>query len=125
MSRSGICGKAHRLGLESRGVTGNRLVHDRRAPPRGCATVPVPKPLPAPILETPEPLSLDILTIRDKQCKYPTSDAPYTFCGHPVKDGSWCEFHRRIVFHKGASAEDVAKAIAARDASRLRKSGLG
>lgn len=28
-----------------------------------------------------------------KQCHFPYSDGPYTFCGHPIHSGSYCQPH--------------------------------
>lgn len=125
-SRNGVMGKVRRLGLEGRGVTFNRM-RDRSAPPRGCASVPVPKPAPKPILDAPDSLNISIDQLTGKHCKYPYgTDAPFTFCGHPVaKHGeTWCEYHRAIVYNRvAASPEQIAKAIEARLKSSLKRAG--
>jgi GcrA cell cycle regulator len=40
------------------------------------------------------PRGLTLLELEKNECRYPSDDAPFTFCGHPVKDGSsYCTPH--------------------------------
>ncbi len=41
-----------------------------------------------------EPRHLSLVELEQGDCRYPYGDGPFTFCGHPVKDGtSWCVPH--------------------------------
>lgn len=47
------------------------------------------------------PLNIDLDDLKNRQCRYPYGDGPFTFCGHPVRDNSpYCEEHHKICFKK-------------------------
>jgi len=98
VTRSGICGKVHRLGLSTPKEKnhGGPRYRAPKAPP-----IAIPPELLAPIVPS-EPLLIDgahvtILTVNDRMCRFPYGDptAPdFFFCGQKVKPGSpYCDFH--------------------------------
>ena len=51
------------------------------------------------------PLNIDLEDLKNRQCRYPYGEGPYTFCGHPVKENPpYCTEHHticiRVVKHK-------------------------
>ena len=50
----------------------------------------------------PVELRIPLIDIGANQCKFAiTEDLPHLFCGAP-SDGSWCPWHRRIVYQRAA-----------------------
>ena len=44
-------------------------------------------------------LNIDLEDLKNRRCRYPYGDGPFTFCGHPVKEKSpYCEEHHKICF---------------------------
>ena len=43
------------------------------------------------------PLNVSLVDLEPGDCRYPTSDAPFLFCGHPKQDGSsFCTPHHHL-----------------------------
>lgn len=124
-SRSAICGKIHRLGLDKR--TRRHLPRAGRSPakPRAPKLPKEPKPetrVSAPTLTIRAPekttrawrvTTYDVDVVGDpamvgrpmigaqrEQCRFPIDGhAPHLCCAAPVVDGhSWCEAHFRVVY---------------------------
>jgi GcrA cell cycle regulator len=90
-TRSSCIGKIHRLGLPGRPspVRASGSAPRKRPPPAVK-----PPSFPEPILEVIEPLHMDLMAIRDGQCRFPYGNSNFTFCGHPIKPGKpYCGFH--------------------------------
>ncbi len=99
-TRNAIIGRAHRLGVELRGVS--------RAPYNSLPKVPVsigrPRPMPAafrpvaPVSVAPEPLLKPLWELEDSDCRYAVNEGgPYLFCGHPRHgNSSYCQAHALI-----------------------------
>ena len=129
VTRCGVMGKVHRLGLPPRATT-TRSANARtnRLPP-----TPRPKPIavepPLPVVEE-DPITLEdgshatILTITDRMCRWPIGDplaSDFHFCGRSPRSGApYCESHCRrayqpqmtIVSRKKAAAVEAAMADA-------------
>lgn len=45
----------------------------------------------------PESRRLALLEITDKECKWPSDERPFTFCGQPA-EGSYCRYHARLAW---------------------------
>lgn len=104
VTRNVVAGLVRRLGLTHRQGFGNKKPKtEKPAKPARMVKLPVFKPMPfepkKPNMREPKPLFLSALEIKDGQCRYPVSDRPTLFCGAPAS-GSWCEYHRKVVFHR-------------------------
>lgn len=55
------------------------------------------KPFPDPVVDS---LKISLDELRETNCRYITSGdgLPLEFCGHPIKDRSFCEDHYRICY---------------------------
>lgn len=110
VTRNGVIGKIHRLGLSKPKVG---KVRQQRTPPGrrrfvfpASPAVGVEPFVPAP--KSPDHLGLTFGQLKDSpnisQCRYIHGDndeTPYTYCGQPVRPGSsYCGFHHRLCFHK-------------------------
>lgn len=43
------------------------------------------------------PRNVSLLDLKSGECRYPSEDAPFTFCGHPIKPGSsYCVPHHHL-----------------------------
>jgi GcrA cell cycle regulator len=118
-SRNAVLGKLARLGeLGGRRVKKGDVAPETalRAHQRFRATrILRPKPAPSqallfghagsrkprssgmPIGSEPEPLGIELLALRDGQCRWPFGDPKLDFqgfCGHSAGDGSYCGHHR-------------------------------
>jgi len=114
-TRSGVCGKAARIGVTFANRPGsglspasimkpqkayNRIEKVKKEPVVKMAVV--KKPPPRKVGE-PMSLHLDLKDMEVGQCKYPDrgSSSPFLFCGNPVSGkGDWCPYHRSIVYTK-------------------------
>jgi len=92
ISRNGIIGKIHRLGLPIPDAKRRAILSRPVKPsiPRPLAVAPPPPP------DAPPSLDLNIEALSDKTCRHPYgTQAPYTFCGHSVERNSpYCPFHK-------------------------------
>lgn len=123
ISRNGVIGKVHRLGLERRGANSNRLVHGSKPGPKPRPRVANPlgrgATLPREKIrhESPEikamrcaeivPLNVSLFDLAHGQCKFPYGDGPtFLFCGHEALNHSYCQAHRALAVKptKGLSA---------------------
>ena len=59
-------------------------------------------------METPKDksisLNIDLVDLTATQCKFPTSEDPYKFCGHETVNimHPWCKYHYKIVYPRMA-----------------------
>lgn len=119
VSRNGVIGKCHRIGLERRGANSNRLVSGSKPGPK-------PKPKtervtpafrPRVTHESPEikamrcaevvPLNIGLEALNETTCKWPYGDGPWTFCGNGALKGlPYCQSHQALAHKptKGLSA---------------------
>lgn len=104
LSRNAAIGRAHRLGMKGSAIGESRNKTPRsKAPPKPRA-VRRHRIVEAFEVEQPEmrcvevaPLGVDLMDLNDAVCRYPSEDAPFTFCGHPVRDGSpYCGPHHGL-----------------------------
>lgn len=101
-SRNAIIGKLLRLGAPKKKKKPPQVRPERirsagiRSQRQPVERPYIPRPAPAPL---PESRGVALLDLSTSDCRYATSpeDAPYAFCGHPVKhDSSYCPAHHFI-----------------------------
>lgn len=83
MTRSACRGKASRLGLPAR-------LDWRYTRPSPVQTTPNPKP-DNDLADS--ALHIAFLDLEPHHCRFPYGDGPFTFCGHPKVQGSYCTPH--------------------------------
>lgn len=130
VSRNGVIGKAHRIGLAKHALAYD---HDQpRVPkerperiirPKTVKPAPPPKPVnvappaPQPVFSVPKPKAFmkTLLQLECDECKWPMNDGgPFLFCGHPQHPGGpWCEYHYLVSVGPGTKSERMAVRIAA------------
>ena len=127
VSRNGIIGKVHRLGLSSRSKVSlappretrvKPLVRDARraktkVDPVKAAEVKKIENRPAPA-EIPKPLSVMLFELNHNDCRWPVSGekASTLFCGHNVEPGCpYCPGHKRMSVGKGTESERTAHKV--------------
>jgi len=101
-TRNAAIGRAHRLGLKNSAMNSQRNKTPRA--PRKARAVRRNPIVPAIEVEQPAlrcvevvPLQIDLMALSDEVCRYPSENAPFTFCGHPVKVGSrYCGPHHAL-----------------------------
>lgn len=104
VSRNGVIGKMHRLGLPRRNVTSQATPKPKFA--RERYTKPRRKPKPIFIIEKlaePESLRLTIDDLRFNTCRFiaDTPDENATYCGHRTRPlSSFCPYHHSICYTK-------------------------
>lgn len=133
VTRNGVIGKAHRIGLAT-----HKLAYDPNQPrvrkePREPVTrvnkvklappPPPPKPVKvapaAPMPEfsvpKPKPFMTTLLDLQCDECKWPMNDGgPFLFCGHQQHaGGAYCEYHHLVSVGPGTKSERMAVRIAA------------
>lgn len=121
VTRSGILGKLHRLGLlaandkprqsrtrKSYGEVSKRTREIRKVGNQKMQTRIVERPRPVIVPRPPKilpaaeraaqivPRHLDIMQLTSRTCKWPYGDGPYTYCGHPATHGPYCEGHHDL-----------------------------
>lgn len=93
LTRAAVAGKIFRW------KKGNNIDTDYRSRKNrtyGAASNPVKK---AEVKTTVVPLNIKLEDLKNRECRYPYGEGPYTFCGHPVKDNSsYCTDHHAICF---------------------------
>lgn len=108
ISRSGIIGKAHRLGLEGRvqGKTVNKIREPRRLKPQRSPSLNMAKvnalhqPLPQAV--TWDGVHITLMDLTNQTCRWPVNDdvRVMLYCGLPEADISagrpYCRYHARI-----------------------------
>lgn len=136
VSRNGVIGKAHRIGLAK-----HKLAYDSDKPRvpkerperifrpktvKAAAAPPPPKPpkpvkvapvAPAPVMSVPKPKAFmkTLLQLECDECKWPMNDGgPFLFCGHQQHaGGAYCEYHHLVSVGPGTKSERLAVRIAA------------
>jgi GcrA cell cycle regulator len=124
ISRSGVLGKIHRLGLSSAGRTPSPLVPRQRS--RGersgllaarlavrrqvkAGSVTASPPAQQRREDAPPPLNVRLVDLNDSHCRWPVSAAagPETlYCGLAhAPDSSWCAYHGGIGYGRGTPSE--------------------
>lgn len=94
ISRNAVIGKIHRLGILRGGVP----VQTQRIKRPANLSASEPKPPPRPrAIAVPEPASMrvELVDIRDGMCRWPSEEAPYTYCGHACTS-VYCDFHNAV-----------------------------
>lgn len=97
VTRNGVIGKVHRLGLEKRGIPKaqqktRRFKHQNG---RRARKISLPPELYV-CAEAPDiqPLNVNLVDLSPNSCRYPYGNGPYTFCGHPqLTSSSYCREH--------------------------------
>lgn len=139
VTRNAVIGKVHRLGLQGRATPSRPARRPVRiARPRQAASGATPvaagsmalRQRPAPRIVDVEPLRLEdgltanVLTIRDRMCKWPVGDpgdAAFGFCGHPVQDGCpYCAEHAAAAYQPTTRRKPRADEGTRREAEALR-----
>lgn len=108
VSRNAAIGRGHRIGLVAKrsfgGARGMASVTKKNRTPRQRHQTPRPGPVPLP-QEPPcslrcvevASLELSVYDLNANTCRYPSADAPFTFCGNPVKEaGVYCGPHHSL-----------------------------
>lgn len=101
ITRCAVAGKISRLGLPKRGIETFRHSHGVPRKPAGINPKPrlvVPEITP----DMPEPQAIGPINDIGPGCKYPhgfPGISEWRFCGQPA-EGSYCAFHRAIVYVK-------------------------
>lgn len=92
-SRSAVCGKVRRLMLPI------RAKHITERKPRNDFYV-KKEPKPVVVLQNPDPVGPIGAFPEFDACRYIAGEVNQEFqcCGAPASDGSWCDFHRSVVF---------------------------
>jgi hypothetical protein len=102
LGRNAIIGKIARLGLVHRhGASKGGGSKPGRVPPRPKPVKSIPDHLPAPAIvpRTPveRPGTLSLIELRDGDCKWPSGDGPFLFCGRAcVPEQPYCAEHLRM-----------------------------
>ena len=100
-TRNAVIGLWNRMGLEKLRPSGPRVKSNLLRLPRKA------KPAEAIMLYEPEPLKLNLLKLKDDQCRFPvtTEGGQYTFCGHPVMRSktAYCPYHHEVCWEKHAA----------------------
>lgn len=100
-SKNAVVGKAHREGWHNPDpAKGGTKIGDKRPRQprlwRGYVSAPVieqPAELPLPA----DFLGLPLESLAPNQCRYPSGDGPYLFCGQPTEiDASYCRHHNAL-----------------------------
>ncbi len=104
ITRNGIIGKVHRLGLERRGARGNYKGNGKAAKTVRQHRSRMPRPVyEAPPVAMPpcivDPLNIKLTDAQSGQCRWIQGDDDL-ICGHPADGGSWCPYHHSVVFKK-------------------------
>ncbi|MFK7902655.1 MAG: GcrA family cell cycle regulator [Nitratireductor sp.] len=118
VTRNAVIGKVHRLGLSGRAKTSNTggartkrastrtassYAKTSRARANGTgASAPAAKQQIIVDIPMPESKKLDLLSLTDSTCKWPTGDPQendFSFCGaKPREDDPYCEYHCRLAY---------------------------
>lgn len=108
VTRNGVIGKVHRLGLAGRPRAGRMTGTPRkpkapRPPVVRAAPASAPRPTPAP----PKCDPIEFMALTNTTCRFPIGERlPYLFCGDPsaglLGGMAYCSFHSRITYrHPG------------------------
>lgn len=101
ITRSGVIGKVHRLGVAERSLSPRPA--PRRARPAALQPVqkkPAPKPVVNADLKPAPSLGLTILEVGFRQCRFATHEdgGEHRFCGHETVAGSsYCAAHKAVI----------------------------
>ena len=111
ITRNAVIGKVHRLKMQLRRVSPVKRAtpttkHARKAPPSLPTIMAhkaprLPKPRPEPI---PAPVGMAGVGLFDRTgCAYPINDGPgFLFCNHVTGGGSYCQYHKQIMYTPGS-----------------------
>lgn len=115
ISRNAVIGMARRQGWSGRKPAGTSLRTQQRKKRANAdrsttmrvqwkAAPPPPKParvLPPRIEDIPQPVSRDValLDLTAGDCRWPSGDGPFLFCGHRAEEGRpYCAYHTRLAY---------------------------
>ena len=62
---------------------------------RPLPTTPIKVPRQPTTIKEPASLNVNIIDLEANECKFATSESPYTFCGHQTDGGPWCDHHKQ------------------------------
>lgn len=114
LTRNAAIGRGHRIGLDAtRSFGGSRGLVTKPRKPRAPKPQTVTRQPPSARVGPESPpqdaeaaalrcvevtsLELAIYDLNDSTCRYPSADAPFTFCGNPAKEGSpYCGPHHSL-----------------------------
>ncbi len=96
-SRNAIIGKLGRLGTPpkcrpQKAPKTYRMTTFRVRGPSTSKPIIKPKPI------AQESFSLSMMDLTPTSCRYPTTDSPIAFCGHPIFRRSYCEAHFELCY---------------------------
>lgn len=121
ITRNGVIGKVHRLGLERRGAGWSdapprevrsrkprlRVVRSNQSSGLRLIVAHDPAELAAMRCVEVEPRHLSLLDLEPKDCRFPYGDGPFTFCGLLKLDGSsYCPSHFALVRRQETKRRD-------------------
>lgn len=58
-----------------------------------------------------EPLHLSLPDLKAHNCRYPYGEGPFTFCGQPIRDGSYCFAHAALCAGVGRGPYNVRNKV--------------
>lgn len=90
-TRNSVIGIVSRMNLPTR--TG--LPRIRTKPRYRAPTTPKPV-LPALPVDALPSLNMDLMDMKDGQCRYPYGETKFVFCGQSATGGPWGPFHRAV-----------------------------
>jgi GcrA cell cycle regulator len=61
-----------------------------------------------------EPRNILLVDLEPGDCRYPYGDGPFTFCGHPAHEGSYCLPHFALSSSPGSPRERAATKVSTR-----------
>ena len=112
VTRNAIAGKVNRMvkaGILPRRASVSPTKGKPRSPKRKTTIVRIVKAFksaqytpyvsPEPAEPPPDPLLIPLLNLTDSTCKFEVDSHQHLFCGIRSK-GSWCDYHRGVVFEK-------------------------
>lgn len=125
-TRNSVLGKIHRLGLSTPYV--KKVCADKPTVPRKKRTGASRNNIMSRIVAAPviasdlyaircvevEPRHISLLDLDLNDCRYPYGDGPFTFCGHPQLQRSYCASHFFLTVGSGTYAERSAAKVTAR-----------
>lgn len=104
-SRNAAIGRAYRIGIE---IVRLPKASKPAKPRRQKSAVFRPRPeivIPIPVVAV-DPRYLDLIDLKDGDCRFPLGTGPYTFCGNPKCEGSsYCQPHRMVCEGTGTVSE--------------------
>lgn len=133
LSRNAVLGRIHRTGLngntqrerqpttregrEQKRLEREGRKNERRRAQRLRFRIENPRPNPEEIkirCAAVEPRHVGLVDLEPGDCRYPYGDSPFTFCGHPQMQGSYCAAHFFLTVGGGTPSERAASRVTPR-----------